>query len=67
MTTGRSSMEAVDALRTHGARILGVLCLVNRSDGAKRFYKGQGLPLLSIFTGEELLEAARSNPPTTGS
>jgi len=60
MTTGRSSMEAVEALRTHGARILGVLCLVNRSDGAERFYEGQGLPLLSIFTGTELLEAARS-------
>ena len=34
ITTGRSSMEAVAALRSHGAQILGVLCLVNRSDGA---------------------------------
>jgi len=60
MTTGRSSMEAVEALRTHGAQILGVLCLVDRSDGAERFYEGQGLPLISIFTGAELLEAARA-------
>jgi len=61
MTTGRSSMEAVEALRTHGAQILGVLCLVNRSEGAERFYQGQGLPLISIFTGPELLEAARAS------
>jgi orotate phosphoribosyltransferase len=60
MTTGRSSMEAVEALRTHGAQILGVLCLVNRSESAERFYEGQGLPLISIFTGTELLEAARA-------
>lgn len=60
MTTGQSSMEAVEALRTHGAKILGVLCLVNRSDAAERFYEGQGLTLLSIFRGNELLEAART-------
>lgn len=60
MTTGRSSMEAVAALRHHGAEILGVLCLVDRSDGAGRFYGGQGLPLISLFTGRELLEAARA-------
>jgi len=60
MTTGKSSMEAVGALRTHGAQILGVLCLVNRSENAEQFYKGQGLPLISVFTGEELLEVARS-------
>jgi orotate phosphoribosyltransferase len=60
ITTGRSSMEAVAALRAHGVQILGVLCLVNRSDGAEKFYEGQGLPLISIFTGAELLEAARA-------
>lgn len=60
MTTGRSSMEAVAALRTHGARVLGVLCLVNRSEGAERFYEGQGIPLISVFTGDELLDAARA-------
>jgi orotate phosphoribosyltransferase len=59
MTTGRSSMQAVEALRMHGTRILGVLCLVDRSEGAERFYEGQGLPLLSIFSGTELLAAAK--------
>ena len=59
MTTGRSTLEAVEAVRTHGTEIVGVLTLVNRSDGAERFYQAQGLPLISIFTGEELLAAAR--------
>lgn len=60
ITTGRSSMEAVAAVRAHGSQILGVLCLVNRSEGAERFYQSQGLPLISIFTGAELLEAKRA-------
>jgi orotate phosphoribosyltransferase len=60
ITTGRSTMEAVEAVRTHGAQIVGVLALVNRSDSAAVFYKGLGLPLIAIFTGPELLEAARS-------
>jgi orotate phosphoribosyltransferase len=58
MTTGKSTLEAVEAVRSHGAAIVGVLALVNRSAGAAAFYQGQGLPLLSLFTGQELLEAA---------
>jgi len=60
MTTGRSTLQAVEAVRTHGTDIVGVLTLVNRSDNAAAFYEEQGLPLLSLYTGAELLEAARS-------
>jgi orotate phosphoribosyltransferase len=61
MTTGRSTLEAVEAVRTHGAQIVGVLALVNRSETAVAFYEGQGLPFTAIFTGAELLEAARAD------
>jgi orotate phosphoribosyltransferase len=60
LTTGRSTLEAVEAVRTHGSQIVGVLTLVNRSDSAAAFYQGQGLPLIAIFTGAELLAAARA-------
>ena len=60
MTTGRSTLQAVEAVRTHGADIIGVLTLVNRSDNAEAFYKAQGLPLISLYTGLELVEAARN-------
>ena len=60
MTTGRSTLEAVEAVRTHGAAIAGVLTLVNRSETAAAFYEKQGLPLLSLYTGAELLEAAKA-------
>ena len=35
------------------------LVLVNRSDDASTFYGDQGLSLTEVFTGQELLEAAR--------
>jgi orotate phosphoribosyltransferase len=60
MTTGRSTLEAVEAVRTHGADIVGVLTLVNRSATATAFYEQQGLPLIALFTGQELVEAART-------
>jgi orotate phosphoribosyltransferase len=59
MTTGRSSLEAVEAVRAHGADVVGVLVLVNRTSEAAATYEREQLPLIWIFTGEELLRAAR--------
>jgi orotate phosphoribosyltransferase len=60
MTTGRSSLEAVDAVLEHGARVIGVLALVNRSHDAAGTFERRGVPLLWVFSGEELLQAARA-------
>jgi orotate phosphoribosyltransferase len=60
MTTGRSTLEAVEAVRMQGAAIVGVLTLVNRSENAAEFFENQGLSLISLFTGAELLEAAKA-------
>lgn len=61
MTTGLSTLQAIDAVRAHGAEVLGVITLVNRSEDAGALYKAQGLPLISLYTGAELLEAAQSS------
>jgi orotate phosphoribosyltransferase len=58
MTTGRSTLQAVEAVRTLGSAIVGVLTLVNRSETAEQFYSDLGLPLISLYTGAELLAAA---------
>ena len=59
MTTGKSTLQAIEAVRTHGAAILGVLTVVNRSDNAEEFFANLGIPLLYLFTGNELVDAAR--------
>ena len=61
MTTGRSTLQAIEAVRVHGAEIVGIITLVNRSEDAEALYKAQGLPLISIYTGSELLRAARDS------
>ena len=61
MTTGRSTMEAVEAVRTVGAEIVGVLTVVNRSAGARDFYQAQGLSLISLFSGNDLVRAAKGS------
>lgn len=60
MTTGSSTLKAIEAVRMAGATIVGVLTVVNRSESADQLYADQGLRLISLFTGQELLEAARS-------
>ena len=60
MTTGRSSLQAVRAVQERGATVVGVMTLVDRSENAKGLFAAEGLPLLSVFTGEEILEAARA-------
>ena len=56
LTTGKSTLSAVEALREHGVTMVGVLALVDRSDNAKDLFREVGLPLLSIFSVQELLE-----------
>lgn len=62
MTTGRSTLDAVEAVREHGATVVGIFTVVDRSEGAAEgLYAESDLPLLSVFTGAELLEAARDS------
>jgi orotate phosphoribosyltransferase len=59
MTTGGSTLKAIEAVREHGARVVGVLTLVDRSEDADRRFAEEGLRLISVFRGTELLEAAK--------
>lgn len=56
LTTGKSTLSAVEALREHGVTLVGVLALVDRSENAEQLFREKGLPLLSIFRVEELTE-----------
>jgi orotate phosphoribosyltransferase len=60
MTTGGSALAAVEALRELGAPVVAVLTVVDRMEGGRERLLEHGLPLLSLFTGPELLGAARS-------
>lgn len=58
LTTGRSALSAVAALREFGADVAGVLALVDRQEGGRERIESGGLTLLVAYTAAELLEAA---------
>ena len=61
MTSGGSAMEAIIAVRAHGATVAAVLTVVDREEGAGAVMATAGVPVLALFTGPELLEAARES------
>jgi len=58
MTTGSSALRAIEAVREHGAEVIGVLTVVDREEGGAEALESTGLPLVALFTGSELLDAA---------
>lgn len=56
MTTGGSALEAIEAVRAHGAQVAALLVLVDRSEGGRERIEEAGVPVLTVFTAEELLE-----------
>lgn len=57
MTTGRSTLKAVSAVEEHGARVLGVLALIDREEGARERIAKEGYAVTTVFPASELLSA----------
>ena len=61
LTTGASALEAVRAVRAHGAEVAGVLAVVDREEGGRqRLLDEAGVPLETLFTAGELLARRRA-------
>ncbi|HUF70750.1 MAG TPA: orotate phosphoribosyltransferase [Longimicrobiales bacterium] len=58
VTSGGSALEAVDAVREAGGRVIAVLVVVDRQQGGREHIEATGLPLLALFTVSELLGRA---------
>ena len=54
MTTGGSTLEALEAVSAAGAKVARVLCIVDRGEGAADAFRARGLELESIFTRRDL-------------
>jgi orotate phosphoribosyltransferase len=60
MTSGGSALKAIAAVEEHGCTVAGVLTLVDREEGGRARLEAAGHALLAVFTGPELLQAART-------
>ncbi len=58
VTTGGSSLEAIEAIREAGGEVSRVLAIVDREQGGRERLGRAGCRLEAVFTARELLEAA---------
>lgn len=56
ITTGGSALRAIETLQSAGARILGVLAVVDREEGGREAIEATGIPVASIARVSEILE-----------
>jgi orotate phosphoribosyltransferase len=54
ITTGRSALQAIDAIAASGGKILGVLAVVDRQDGGREAIRERGYDVVSLTTIAEL-------------
>jgi orotate phosphoribosyltransferase len=54
MTTGGSTLEALDAVTAAGGKVARVLCIVDRGEGAAEAFAARGLALEALFTRKDL-------------
>ena len=54
MTTGTSTLEALDAVQAEGGKVARVLCLVDRGEGAEAAFALRGIALEALFTRADL-------------
>lgn len=60
MTSGGSALKAIEAIEEFGATVVGVLTLVDRQEGGEAKLAEAGYPLIAVYSGPELLAAARA-------
>jgi orotate phosphoribosyltransferase len=54
VTTGGSTLEALDAVLAEGGKVARVLCLVDRGEGAQQAFAARGIALEALFTRADL-------------
>ncbi len=59
ITTGGSTLKAVEKLRAAGADVVGVVALVDRLEGGAEAIRAAGLPLVAICTRRDFLPDPR--------
>lgn len=55
ITTGGSTLKAIDVIEREGGKVAFALVLVDREEGGREAIEARGVPVISIFTRSELL------------
>jgi orotate phosphoribosyltransferase len=55
VTTGGSSLKAVESLKAAGAEVVGIVALVDRLEGGAETIRASGLPLVTLATRRDFI------------
>ena len=56
ITTGGSTLKAIDAIEAEGGKIAFALVLVDREEGGREAIEARGVPVVALFRRSSLLE-----------
>ncbi len=56
VTTGGSSLKAVESLRTAGATVVGIIALVDRQEGGSDTIQNAGLPFVALASRSDFMD-----------
>jgi orotate phosphoribosyltransferase len=59
ITTGGSALRAIDAVRTAGGIVSGVLALVDREEGGRQEIEESGVPVMAITTASQIISVLK--------
>ncbi len=57
VTTGGSTIKAIDRARKCGLKVLGVIVLIDRQEGGREAIESKGVPVKVLLTREEVFKA----------
>jgi len=60
ITTGGSALRAIEAVRAENGNVSGVLALVDREEGGRQAIEATGIPVISMMTASQIIEALES-------
>jgi orotate phosphoribosyltransferase len=55
ITTGGSTLKAIDAIEAEGGKVLAAVVLVDREEGGRQAIEARGIPVFPLFTRTTLL------------
>ena len=55
ITTGGSTLKAIDAIEAEGGKVAAALVLMDREEGGRQAIEARGIPVYALFTRSSLL------------
>lgn len=67
ITTGGSALRAIDAVRTAGGTVSGVLAVVDREEGGRQNLESAGTPVIALTTASKIIAVLEGHGDSSAS